>query len=933
MNSKNTGNFKKQIKRYGILSCIIFLLTPCLKATGGTTWPTINAEMRPGTRWWWLGNAVDKANLAYNLEEYARAGLGTVEITPVYGVQKNDANDIQFLSPKWLEMFQHTMTETKRLNIQTDMNTGTGWPFGGPEVTVEDAASKLITREYTVSGTQLFSEVIKPEDKVQQEAKLQRVMAFSGKNAIDLTKMVDSTRKITWKAPKGDWKIIAAFNGKTFQKVKRAAPGGEGYVMDHFSKRAVKNYFNRFEKAFAANNTTYPHNFFNDSYEVYGADWTEDFFDQFYTRRGYKLEEHLPAFLATQRTDETARLISDYRETISELLLENFTKQWTDWAHLHGSKTRNQAHGSPGNLIDLYATVDVPECEGFGLSTFGINGLRTDSLTIKNFSDISMLKYASLAAHISGKQYVSSETFTWLTEHFRTSLSQCKPDLDLMFAAGVNHMNFHGTTYSPREAAWPGWKFYASIDMSPTNSIWRDAPALMSYITRCQSFLQSGKPDSDFLIYLPVYDIWNEQPGRLLQFGIHDMDKRMPKFIKVVHTIYENGYDVDYISDRFILSASCVGNQIVTESGARYKALILPAIKKMPVSVLKHIAELTAQGAKIVFMENYPADVPGYSNLRKRQAEMKGILKKLPLVSDFSKASVQKYKTGQIITGSDYKATLEAIGIQPEEMITRFGLHAIRRSNDDGHHYFISCLQKKEVDNWITLAVPAVSAEIFNPMTGETGKADLRQQNGKTQVYIQLKSGESLILKTFSNEDIQIPAWKYLKGNAQIVEITNPWKLHFEKSEPQIKDTFKLNTLKSWTELGNETLKTNCGTGIYETTFKLNTITKSAAYILDLGDVRESAHIYVNGQDAGIVWTAPFTCQIGHSVKTGENTLRIEVTNLPANRIADYDRRKVEWRIFKEINIVDINYKKTTYDNWKTVESGLCSPVKLVVYE
>ena len=68
-------------------------------------------------------------------------------------------------------------------------------------------------------------------------------------------------------------------------------------------------------------------------------------------------------------------------------------------------------------------------------------------------------------------------------------------------------MFFHGTPYSPKEAKWPGWKFYASIDMSPTNNIWQDAPAFFEYITRCQSFLQMGKPDNDFLVYLPVYDL------------------------------------------------------------------------------------------------------------------------------------------------------------------------------------------------------------------------------------------------------------------------------------------------------------------------------------------------------------------------------------------------------------------------------------------
>ena len=115
------------------------------------------------------------------------------------------------------------------------------------------------------------------------------------------------------------------------------------------------------------------------------------------------------------------------------------------WARKNGSITRNQAHGSPANLIDVYAAVDIPECEGFGLSQFHIKGLRQDSLTKKNDSDLSMLKYASSAAHIAGKPYTSTETFTWLTEHFRTSLSQCKPDMDLMFVSGINHMFFHGT--------------------------------------------------------------------------------------------------------------------------------------------------------------------------------------------------------------------------------------------------------------------------------------------------------------------------------------------------------------------------------------------------------------------------------------------------------------------------------------------------------
>ena len=64
-------------------------------------------------------------------------------------------------------------------------------------------------------------------------------------------------------------------------------------------------------------------------------------------------------------------------------------------------------------------------------------------------------------------------------------------------------------------------------------------------------------------------------------------------------------------------------------------------------------------------------------------------------------------------------------------------------------------------------------------------------------------------------------------------------------------------------------------------------------------------------------------------MKTGKNTLEIDVTNLPANRIADYDRRGVEWRIFNEINVVDILYKNTRYGGWDPVPSGLLGPVTI----
>ncbi|MDE6003570.1 MAG: glycosyl hydrolase family 2, partial [Prevotella sp.] len=343
-----------------------------------------------------------------------------------------------------------------------------GWPFGVPWVPLEESACKAVFVDTSFVGKKVEGLPLAVSARDAKYSRLNKVLAYGNGQAIDVTNAVNDG-KLTWKAPKGTkkddrWRVIALYVRYGVMKVKRAAPGGEGLVIDHFDRQAVHNYLQHIEQAFERTNTPYPHTFFNDSYEVSEATWTPTLFQEFEQRRGYKLEEHLPELIGAD-----VKVVADYRETLGDLLLENFTQQWTAWAHSHGAITRNQAHGSPANLIDCYAAVDIPEIEGFGLSDFGIKGLRTDSgKTRKNDSDYSMFKYAPSAAHVCGKPYTSSETFTWLTEHFRTSLSQLKPDLDLMFCAGVNRMFFHGTCYSPKDDEWPGWKFYASIDMSPT---------------------------------------------------------------------------------------------------------------------------------------------------------------------------------------------------------------------------------------------------------------------------------------------------------------------------------------------------------------------------------------------------------------------------------------------------------------------------------
>src|SRR5207248_10192846 len=115
-------------------------------------WPPITRESKPWTRWWWLGSAVDNENLTRLLDQYHAAGLGGVEICPIYGAKGYEQRYIDFLSPKWMEMLAHTTSEANRLGMGVDLTTGTGWPFGGPNVPVEEASSSVVLHRYEVAG-------------------------------------------------------------------------------------------------------------------------------------------------------------------------------------------------------------------------------------------------------------------------------------------------------------------------------------------------------------------------------------------------------------------------------------------------------------------------------------------------------------------------------------------------------------------------------------------------------------------------------------------------------------------------------------------------------------------------------------------------------------------------------------------------------------
>ncbi len=855
---------------------ILFFIGSVSCSTEKLSWPEPTQESRPWTRWWWMGNAVDKGNIKRELKEMADMGIGGVEITSIYGVKGEEDRFIEYLSPKFREMLEFTIEEAGKLGMGVDLPPGSGWRCGGPFVPEQKGLWSLQIDKTEVKRDVLWS----------------LPAGFEGASVI-LFKGADG-KKIVFSPddnyiPETDGIIYIAGRIKNNDKVKRASIGGEGWAIDTFDEEITNWYLDEFSKRLGIEKGLI-RCYFHDSFE-YTGDFTNNFSEEFRRRRGYDFANYLDV-LAGDSKELEARVKSDYRETLADLVLESFIQPMTEWAHKNVSLNRNQAHGSPGNILDLYAACDIPETEIYDTVALGK-------------PNIFVNKFASSAAHVTGQKLISSESYTWLNGHWTVTTSDMVRAANRFFLAGINHMFFHGTCYSPDDAEWPGWLFYAATQINNRNSLWREMPALFKYIERCQGVMQSSKPESDLLIYWPYYDVAAGEGRIFNHIGVHSESVwfgREP-VAGLSKKLVSAGYTFDFISDRQLSDCRIENGKVVTSGGAVYKALIVPKTKYIPVSTMEHCNRLLSGGATLLFDRSLPETVPGLNDLENREKALNEI-----------KELIDKGNAGDIIR------LLGSYGINGEKSLSEKGFDFIKMKMGGNDWYMVFNCNTGAVDEYVKLNSKSRNYIFFSPMSGKISRAETSGEG----VRIRLES-EEVVFIMCSNKRVDIPGHIYNDTGIE-KEIKGMWKISFIEGGPVFPGDISISALKPWTEMGDGETERFAGTAKYSIEFEVEENIKGA--FVDLGDVRDCARIKMNGKDYGTLLGPSYTIWIDNLEK-GKNNLEVEVTNVAANRIRDLDVRGIIWKKFYDINFISLGAGPFDAFHWEVRDAGLLGPVTI----
>jgi len=780
---------------------------------------------------------------------------------------------------------------------------------------------------------------------------------FSANEVVNLTNRMTLEGSLKWDVPAGEWEVLRIGYTSSDARVSTGSGRWQGLVIDYLDHDALRTYWdvniqpmlNRARPYLGTSLT----NLYTDSWEVGGVNWTRVFREAFRADRGYDLLPYLPVITGRIVTDrETSdRFLNDFRRTIGDLVLNDHYRVFAELAAKNGLGIHPESggpHGAPVDALQVLGVGRFPQTEFWAPSKVH----RTKDI------DRFFIKEASSAAHIYGKMLVAGEGMTSIGPQWEESPGMdLKPTFDQAVCEGLNFLVWHTFTSSPKETGFPGQEYFAGTHFNPKVTWFHDGEAFFEYIRRVQFIMQQGVPASDILYY------YGDQVPNFVQTKASDPAHVLPN------------YDYDVVDEDVLTKGLSVrDHKIYLANGTQYRELVLPPLQNISLVALKAIDRLVTEGATVAGIR--PTHLTGLAAPGASDEEVVRLADRLWAGCGTHAQGISIVGAGKIVCDGTALHGLESNGVptdfsasapaQPDDF------DFVHRRSGSTDIYFVRNTTATALSAILNFRVHGRAPEIWDADSGKVTSLGVYAEtadghtsipvwlppHGSTIIVFQKPLGPHIVELTWEGHKVfpemsagpdsvsvemsnGIPllqasqAGKYVavddKGHSYVSTLagvtTNPikapWNVAFTPGWGAPAEV-KLDRLASWTESNDDNIRHYSGTASYTTFFSITSasLSRDAIIQLNLGEVRETARVWVNGRELGVLWKQPFAIDISTAVMAGTNTVRVDVTNLWPNRIIG-DQSLPQEKRFTHTNIT--KFAPAT----PLLPSGLLGPVQV----
>jgi hypothetical protein len=706
---------------------------------------------RPWVYWFWLSGNITSNGITADLEAMKRVGIGGVLIMETD--QGAPVGPVDFMGAQWRDMFKHMAGEARRLGLEVNLNNDAGWNgSGGPWIKPEQSMQKVVWSETNLAGPKRFDGTLAQPEKVagfyqditvlafpttgahriagiRQKAlyetagvdvpaaqTLPAEMVIERSRALDLKSRMGRDGRLQWEVPEGHWTVLRLGHTSTGVENAPAPKTGRGLECDKLSKEGIEANFagmmakvvgDTCVKGAPANAGLVATHI--DSWENGAQNWTAKMREEFQKRRGYDLFPFLPVMTGrvVDSAEVSERFLWDLRQTISELVVENYAGHMRELAHAARLRFTVEAYGGPCDSIPYGGASDEPMGEFWSPS-----------------GAMETCRGMASAGHVYGRRIIGAESFTAADqEKWREHPGSLKALGDTAFCEGINRFVFHRYALQPwAEDRRPG------MMMGPwgqhyerTETWWEQTPDWHRYLARCQFLLRQG---------LFVADICYVQPERPpLSFEAH------PRL----------GYDYDECVADVVLNRMSVTNGLITlPDGMSYRLLVLPQTGRMTPPLLRKIRDLAQAGATIVGAP--PQKSPSLSGFPECDSEVRELARRIWGDSDASPIAERRLGSGRVFRQREPEKVLGDMGIAPD-FTSGAPLRFIHRHADGTDIYFVANRTPRSLRTTGAFRVAGKVPELWWPDTGKLEQAPVFQEsNGRTSVGLTMGPSGSVFV-------------------------------------------------------------------------------------------------------------------------------------------------------------------------------------------